>query len=26
VKDALARRPELGKVRKILARHVPELK
>ncbi|HYR19480.1 MAG TPA: phosphotransferase [Myxococcales bacterium] len=26
VKDALARRPELGKVRDILARHVPELK
>src|SRR5216683_91270 len=26
VKDALARRPELGKVREILARHVPELK
>ncbi len=26
VKDALARRPELGKVRKILARHLPELK
>jgi len=26
VKDALARRPELGNVREILARHVPELR